>query len=127
MAEYSYKDVIIDPDDPRVEIGAEYYRADYPKKVVRRANDDSHDALGTLVGIDAISPETPFIIANAGYGSLSWACLIRKKETKKKYAPFDLSKPEVRDKLREKWIKAKHGMFELEINIFRQSGEEVLE
>ena len=22
---YSYKDVIIDPEDPRVEIGAEYY------------------------------------------------------------------------------------------------------
>ena len=31
MAEYTYKDVIIDPDDPRVEIGEKYFFFDYPQ------------------------------------------------------------------------------------------------
>lgn len=38
MAErYTYRDVIIDPDDPRVEIGAEYYFSDFPVDCLRFA------------------------------------------------------------------------------------------
>ena len=103
MAEYTYKDVIIDPEDPRVEFGAKYYRADYPKKVLFLANNEE-DYFGTLEEIDTESPETPFIIRTKN--SLSpWACLIRKKEPK--YVPFDLSNENDRAKLRGAWVRVK--------------------
>ena len=38
MSEYTYKDVIIDPEDPRVEIGKEYYFGDFPKEALEYAN-----------------------------------------------------------------------------------------
>ena len=105
MAEYTYKDVIIDPDDPRIEIGKEYYRADFPKRVLCLANNDE-DYIGTLEEIDTESPETPFVVKNGGSYS-PWACIIRKKEPEKKYVPFDLSKEEDRARLREAWIRPK--------------------
>lgn len=78
MAKYTYADVIIDPDDPRIEIGKEYYRADSPKRVLCLANND--DYIGTLEEmIDTESTETPFVVKTGGSSSL-WACLIRKKE-----------------------------------------------
>ena len=105
MAEYTYKDVIIDPDDPRVEIGAKYYRADYPKKVLFLANNEE-DYVGTLEEIDTESPETPFVVRTGG-AHAPWACIIRKKEPEKKYVPFDLSKEEDRVKLRGAWVRPK--------------------
>lgn len=36
--EYTYADVIIDPNDPRVEIGAEYYWGASPRDTIDRAN-----------------------------------------------------------------------------------------
>lgn len=43
----------------------------------------------------------PFIgNSNNGY----YGCLIKPKEPQVKYVPYDLSKKEVRDKLRGKWI-----------------------
>lgn len=101
MAEYTYKDVIIDPEDPRVEIGAKYYRSDFPKRVLHIANNDG-DYIGTLEEIDTESPETPFVVRTESDIS-PWACIIRKKELK--YVPFDLSKEEDRAKLRGAWIK----------------------
>lgn len=105
MPEYTYTDVIIDPDDPRLEIGGSYYRADYPKEVLYRANEDSIH-IGTLECIEREDPMTPFVIKE---GSIltNWACLIRKKVPEKRYIPFDLSKPEVRDNLRNRWIREK--------------------
>lgn len=78
MPEYTYKDVIIDPEDPRVEIGMEYYRADFPKRVLNIANNDE-DYFGTLESIDTENPEAPFIV-KTGSDYSSWACIIRKKE-----------------------------------------------
>lgn len=78
MAEYTFKDVIIDPEDPRVEIGMKYYRADFPKRVLHIANNDE-DYFGTLESIDTESPETPFVVKTGSTYS-PWACLIRKKE-----------------------------------------------
>ena len=123
--EYTYADVIIDPNDPRVEIGAEYYRSDYPKRVLKHASNDND--LGTLEEIDNESPETPFIVRTGSALSTSpWACLIRKKEPVKKYVPFDLNDPEVRKSLRGRWIKADCG--EYQISGFRsidgEDGEE---
>lgn len=74
MAEYTYKDVIIDPNDPRVEIGAEYYYCDNPSICLERANkeDVAHLAVLEKVYPDAIGH---FFIDDA-YS----ICIIRKKE-----------------------------------------------
>ena len=105
MAEYSYKDVIIDPDDPRVEIGAEYYGAIVSNDALRFARDSKK--LGKLLDIDYDpSSEYPFHIKTETADC--WiSCLIRKKEPKKKYVPFDLSKEEDRARLRGAWIRRK--------------------
>ena len=98
---YSYADVIIDPADPRVEIGKEYYFSDVPGDVISKALKD--DYARKLIGISKkIGNPLPFMLENNDW---AWACLIRKKE--QKYVPFDLSKPEVRDRLRGKWIRRK--------------------
>ncbi len=104
MAEkYDYRDVIIDPDDPRLEIGAEYYFADVPGEVISKALKD--DYTRKLINISKKNCNTlPFMLE---YNDWAWACLIRKKEPEKKYVPFDLSKPEVRESLRGKWIRRK--------------------
>lgn len=78
MAEYTYKDVIIDPEDPRVEVGSEYYVSDSPKDVLCHANNDIY--AGTLKGIDAENPIASFIVC-CGQHTDTWTCLIRKKET----------------------------------------------
>lgn len=118
MPKYTYKDVIIDPNDERVEIGKEYYRADYPNRVLWIANSDE-DYIGTLEEIATENPETPFVVKTRGSYS-PWACLIRKKEPKKKYVPFDLSDKEVRDELRGKWIipKGHSDSIEKQITLF---------
>ena len=93
MAEYTYKDVIIDPNDPRVEIGKEYYYCDNPSTCLERANKDdvAHLAVLEKVYLDAIEH---FFIDDA-YS----ICIIRKKEPEKKYVPFDLSDAVVREQL----------------------------
>ena len=110
---YTYADVIIDPEDPRVEIGAEYYTGDYPRTALNRAN--AGERFGVLKCVDKKQEETPFIVAESfivadGAGSVPWACLIRKKE-QKKYVPFDFDDPEVRKALMGKTIKADNRPF----------------
>lgn len=104
MAEkYDYRDVIIDPADPRVEIGKEYYFSDVPGEVISKALKD--DYARKLIGINKkIGNPLPFMLENNDW---AWACLIRKKDDEKRYVPFDLSKPEVREVLRGKWIRRK--------------------
>ena len=103
MDKYSYKDVIIDPEDPRVEIGAEYWFGMNPKDCIGKANS------GKMTGRLAFmaDEDKPFGCHTGSAHSLSFPCIIRKKEPEKKYVPFDLSKPEVRDSLRGKWIRRK--------------------
>lgn len=103
MAKYTYADVIIDPNDERVEIGKEYYCHDIPIDTLKEANDDSDTGILTDVIVDSTRP---FQMDNNETIS-SWACIIRKKEPEKKYVPFDLSKEEDRAKLRGAWIRQK--------------------
>lgn len=100
MAEYTYADVIIDPEDPRVEIGKEYYFGDNPAEVLRHARKDKDASVLQSVEKDWDDP----FIENLGY---RYICLIRKKEPEKKYVPFDLSKEEDRARLRGAWVRIK--------------------
>lgn len=102
---YTYADVIIDPNDPRVVIGKDYYYCDNPSTCLERANKDdvAHLAVLEKVYLDAIGH---FFIDDA-YS----ICIIRKKEVEKKYVPFDLNNPEDRKALMGKTIKANNRPF----------------
>ena len=100
MAEYTYKDVIIDPEDPRVEIGKEYYFSMNPLTALRYANQNGRGAILSDVAPDWINP---FLVE--GFEPIP--CIIRKKDPVKKYVPFDLTKEEDRAKLRGAWVKIK--------------------
>ena len=100
MAEYTYADVIIDPDDPRAEIGKEYYYCDNPSGCLERANKDD---VAHLAGLEKVYPD---IIGHFFIDDAYSICIIRKKEPEKKWTPFDLTKEEDRAKLRGAWIRS---------------------
>ena len=102
---YTYADVIIDPEDPRAEFGKEYYFGDFPKEALEYANKNGRGAL--LEDIDLAS-NFPFLMENFDESA---PCIIRKKEPKKKYVPFDLNNPEDRKALMGKTIKANNRPF----------------
>lgn len=104
MAEYTYKDVIIDPEDPRVEIGKEYYWGESPRKTIDRANNKGCALPLFLVDRDE-EYTFPFYFCQGGLEGGSHF-LILKKEPEKKYVPFDLSNEEVRKSLEGRWIKS---------------------
>lgn len=114
MAEYTYADVIIDPYDPRVEIGKEYYFGDGPSHLLWSVRTGWEARTLVKVCKDAPS-EDPFY-----NGSARFQCIIRKKEPDKRYVPFDLSDKKVRDELRGKWIipKGHSGSIEKQITLF---------
>ena len=101
---YTYADVIIDPEDPRVEIGKEYYASKNIPDALFKANEcdemfcykllSVHDGAYGPFWMDKDSPD-------------SFDFLIRKKEPEKKYVPFDLSKEEDRARLRGAWVRVK--------------------
>lgn len=73
MSEYTYKDVIIDPEDPRVEIGKEYFYGDTPRNVITRAN--HKDAIAYLANLEAVDVDRGFYIDDFHH-----QCLIRKED-----------------------------------------------
>ena len=98
MSEYTYADVIIDPEDSRVEIGKEYYFGESPIQALNFANDNGRGAVLSMV--DSEDELGPFWFRDIGYSHAKGAvCIIRKKEPKKKYVPFDLSDAVVREQL----------------------------
>ncbi len=104
MSEYTYKDIIIDPEDPRVEIGAKYWFGVNPRDCIDKANS------GKLAArLDFIEDsEKPFGQYSSGAYPICFPCMIHKKEHKKepekKYVPFDLSKEKDRNMLRGKYL-----------------------
>ena len=99
---YTYADVIIDPEDPRVEIGKEYYFGNNPGCLLRSISQISASE-GTLVMKDSAieAQSSPFMSSEGEW----FVCIIRKKEPEKKYVPFDLTKEEDRNFLKGRWIK----------------------
>ena len=86
MAEYTYEDIIMDPEDPRLEgaIGKECYFGDYPKKLLNSAIYNLPEYLDCLTDIRKEGPCT-FVDKNGS----KWALIIiKKEEPKPKYVPF---------------------------------------
>ena len=89
MSEYSYNDIIMDPEDPRLEgaIGKECYFSDCPTKLLESARYNSALYLDCLTNISK-EKACPFVDKN---GSV-WTLIIIKKEEPKpkpKYVPFE--------------------------------------
>lgn len=78
MAEYTYKDIIIDPEDPRLEgaIGKECYFNDSPKMILEHANNNSPNNFFSLKEINK-NNEYPF--TDGKYEDV-WTLIIIKKE-----------------------------------------------
>ena len=85
MAEYTYEDIIMDPEDPRLEgaIGKECYFSDYPKKLLSSAIYNSPEYLDCLTDIRKEGACT-FVDKNGS----GWTLIIIKKEEPKMYVPF---------------------------------------
>ena len=77
MAKYTYEDIIMDPNDPRLEnaIGKECYFADYPKKLLNSAIYDLPEYLDCLT--DIRKEEVCTFVDKKGN---KWASIIIKKE-----------------------------------------------
>ena len=86
MAEYTYEDVIMDPEDPRLEgaIGKECFFSDYPKQLLNGARNNSPEYLDCLTDIRKEAACT-FVDKNGS----GWILIIIKKEEPKKYVPFE--------------------------------------
>ena len=84
MVEYTYEDIIMDPEDPRLEdaIGKECYVSDYPKNVLNYARNNT--LVDRLKSIDKELP-SPFVC----YDNSSWTLIIIKKEEEPEYVPFE--------------------------------------
>ena len=84
MIEYTFADIIMDPEDPRLEgaIGKVCYFSDYPKNALYYARNNS-----TVDRLKSINKESacPFVDEHKA----SWAVAIIKKEEPKKYVPFE--------------------------------------
>ena len=87
MTEYTYEDIIMDPEDPRLEgaIGKECYFSDYPKQLLNGARNNSPEYLDCLTDIRKEAACT-FVDKN---GSGWILIIIKKEEPKPKYVPFE--------------------------------------
>ena len=85
MAEYTYEDIIMDPDDPRLEnaIGKECYLSDYPREALKHAI--NHTIKYRLKSINK-EEICPFVDDE---DEDNWACIIiKKEEPKPEFMPF---------------------------------------
>ena len=100
MSEYTFADLIINPEAPNLEslIGKEVYFNDVPTFCIRNANDDY--MVGILMSIH-IWESAPFYVETPSGLLLNYACIIPKKEeSKPKYVPFK-SKEEFVERYKE--------------------------
>ena len=86
MAEYTYEDIIMDPEDPRLEgaIGKECYFSDYPKQLLNGARNNSPEYLDYLTDIRK-EGACSFVDKNGS----GWILIIIKKEEEPEYIPFE--------------------------------------
>ena len=87
MIEYGFEDIIINPEDPRLEgaIGKECYLSDCPKIALDYAR---HNSLPDRLKSISKESAAPFV----GHDDVNWVVVIIKKEEPKpkpKYIPFE--------------------------------------
>lgn len=90
MSEYSYNNIIIDPEEKGVEklIGKEVYAGDIPGYCLKHAKEGDSYYLGTLIEIRKYNT-CPFLVKHDGQNEV-FSCIIEKKEDQKpKYVPFE--------------------------------------
>ncbi len=87
MAEYTYEDIIMDPEDPRLEgaIGKECYFADYPTKLLENAR--SNSSVVSWYRLRSVRKDEPYPFTDH-YGH-TWILIIIKKEENPEYVPFE--------------------------------------
>ena len=89
MDEYTFKDLIIDPETSGLEnlIGKEVYFDDVPIHCIKWANEDYE--VGILKDVRKDNP-APFFVKTSSGCVLNYPCIIPKKEEPKpKYVPFE--------------------------------------
>nr|DAI52524.1 MAG TPA: hypothetical protein [Caudoviricetes sp.] len=94
MSEYTYADVIIDPNDERVKIGEKYYMGGTPNEVLESANEANDFFINTLIEIGNVKCWYPF----EGENQRVYCCLIKPKNT----TPYDVIKDEIEKALEAK-------------------------
>lgn len=103
MAEYTYKDIIIDPtsEEAKNAIDKEVYFADTPASCLNAAKNNNKAYLGYLKKLDLGDEEQPFYVNEFVVSApSSWTCIIvKKEEPKPQYVPF---------KSKEEFIEAYH-------------------
>ena len=90
MEEYTYDNIIINPNKEDVEslVGKEVYFHDNPTLCLEKANEGSTDNLGILVEINPGA--NPFCVKKYGGAYHSHPCIIEKKEDPKpEFVPFE--------------------------------------
>ena len=113
MIEYTRKDIIMDPNDPRLEgaIGKKVYSSSDVNLVLNRANNDEYEM--TLTQVEDVDSE-PFTVMNTdGTEYDADFIILKKEEPKPKYVPF-----ESMEKFIEKYRKIREGV---EFNSFEDS------
>lgn len=88
MAEYTRKDIIMDPNDPRLEgaIGKKVYFSSDINLILHRANNDESEK--TLTQVEDVDSE-PFTVTNIYGDEIDADFIIIKKEPKLEYVPFE--------------------------------------
>ena len=88
MSEYTYEDIIMDPEDPRLEgaIGKECYFSDYPKQLLNGARNNSSVVCWYRLKSVRKDEKYPFVDKDGHTWTL---IIIKKEEPKPKYVPFE--------------------------------------
>ena len=89
MIEYTRKDIIMDPNDPRLEgaIGKKVYCSSDINLILKRANDNEYEK--TLTQVEDVDSE-PFTVTDMDGDEIDADFIILKKEEPKpEYIPFD--------------------------------------
>lgn len=88
MIEYTRKDIIMDPDDPRLEgaIGKKVYSSSDINLVLNRANECEYEM--TLTQVEDVDSE-PFTVMNTDGTEYDADFIIIKKEPELEYVPFE--------------------------------------
>ena len=89
MIEYTRKDIIMDPNDPRLEvaIGKKVYCSSDINLTLHRANNDEYEM--TLTQVEDVDSE-PFTVTNMDGDEIDADfIIIKKEEPKPKYIPFE--------------------------------------